>query len=127
MSLSDHRISDGTTSRVSSVTMTLPRSKRPSSASIHHGTRSSRRDDKGRLRAQALQQSTSPGLRGTVLCLAVLIPKSPREEEFFRVEVEHDPGEPLIEFSPRLTQNDVMSLVHRLSFHIGMMILPPLS
>jgi hypothetical protein len=43
------------------------------------------------LLTQALQEGTSPRLRGTVLCLAVLIPEPPREEEFFGIEIKHDP------------------------------------
>ena len=49
-----------------------------------------------RLCVHTLQQSTSPSLRGTIPLLAVLTPEVPGEEEFFGVEVEHDPCEPLI-------------------------------
>ena len=38
---------------------------------------------------------------GTILFLALLLPEPPSEEEFFGIEVEQDPCEPLIEFAPR--------------------------
>jgi hypothetical protein len=70
------------------------------------------RDDEGRLRAHALQQSTRPRLRGTIPLLVVLMPNAPREQELWLVQVQHDPGETIEEVSLRLTQYKIIAFVH---------------
>src|SRR5215831_11970264 len=64
--------------------------------------------------AQTLQESTRPSLWGTMLFLASLLPKPPRQQKLWLVQVKQHPGETIVEVSPRLTHCGI-TFVH--TFH----------